>query len=59
MTTKPLIIFETDDMLFAYNPEGRSFSGKTGKISNWFSKQDSERMLQEAYPYTVHSICQH
>ena len=27
---KPLMIFETDDMVFVYNPEGRSSTGKTG-----------------------------
>ena len=44
---KPLMIFETDDMVFVCNPEGRSSSDKTGEITYWFSKQDPKRMLQE------------
>ena len=35
---KPLMIFETDDMVFVYNPEGRASCGMTGKISYWFAK---------------------
>ena len=44
---KPLMIFETNDMVFVYNPEGRSSSDKTGKITYWFAKQDSKRIRQE------------
>ena len=43
---KPLVIFETDDMVFVYNPEGRAFCGMTRKMY-WFAKQDSRHMLQE------------
>ena len=44
---KPLMILETDDMVFVYNLEGRSSSGKTGEITYWFAKKDPKRMLQE------------
>ena len=46
MTTKTSR-FETNDMVFVYNPEGRSSSDKTGKITYWFAKKDPKRMLQE------------
>ena len=42
---QPLMIFETDDMVFVYNPEGRSPSGNTGEFTYWFAKQDPKRML--------------
>ena len=48
---KPLMIFETDDMVFVYNPEGQSSSDKTGKITYWFAKQDPKRLLQEEMDY--------
>ena len=42
---QPLMIFETDDMVFVYNPEGRFPSGNTGEFTYWFAKQDPKRML--------------
>ena len=45
------MIFETEDMVFVYNPEGRSSSDKTGEITYWFAKQDPKRMLQEEMDY--------
>ena len=48
---KPLMICETDDMVFVYNPEERSSSDKTGKITYWFAKQDPKRLLQEEMDY--------
>ena len=38
-------------MVFVYNPEGRSSSDKTGKITYWFAKQDPKRVLQEEMDY--------
>ena len=43
---KSLMIFETDDMVFVYNPEQAS-CGMTGKIPYWFVKQDSKHLLRE------------
>ena len=48
---KPLMIFETDDMVFVYNPEGQSSSDKTGKITYWLVKQNPKHMLQEEMDY--------
>ena len=44
---KPLMIFETDDMILVYNPERRASCGMTGNMSYWSAKQDSRHMLQE------------
>ena len=35
---KSLMIFETEDMAFVYNPEGQASCGTTGKMSYWFAK---------------------
>ena len=41
------MIFETDDMIFVYKPEGRASCAMTREISYWFAKQDFKHMLQE------------
>ena len=35
---KPLVIFETEDMVFVSNTEGQGSCGTTRKMSYWFDK---------------------
>ena len=44
---RPLMIFETNGMVFVYNPERPASCGNDRKMSYCFAKQDSKYTLQE------------